>query len=174
MNEKRIWDCLVCGQSLIHHEDRCPRCGFYHLPYMGDREPVMEYQKPQADDYRSKKFLPRFDVGVIIYYWRDHNGTIVPDTTKRLSFGTAADLEDRGIVWLPQLFARVEEEEIPIRISIIQDGRDERILTFRLPALKEPQLQRVGLCMSKDLKLTVTVRNDTDSVSSAPCPLLPG
>ena len=174
MSENRIWDCLVCFKPLPLGEDVCTRCGFQHYPGLDDdQEAVRNFQRPRAAKSRSEKFLPRFDLGVTSYYWKDENGTIAPDTTKRLSFGTAADMEKKT-VWLNQEFARLpDEDKLDIEVSVKQDGAKDRTVRFQLPALKEPQLQRLGLELTQDLQLKLTLKNDKSSVTSDPTPFLP-
>lgn len=168
-------NCLVCGKPLINSENTCPNCGFqYHSAMGGTWETAFEAQKPRAAYYRTNTFLPRFDLGITCYYWKDQNGEIAPDTTKRLSFGTAAQLEGKTL-WLDQDFARLQEEgELTIQISVKEDGAAERILPFRVKALTEPRLQRLGLKLNDDLELTLLLTNGVTTVESNSLPLLGG
>lgn len=175
MNNNPIWDCLVCYQPLTNSEnpDKCLCCGFEHLPGMGmDEVALRELQKPRAAAYRTKTFLPQFDLGVNCYHWKDENGSIVLDTTKRLSFGTAADLENKT-VWLDQQFARLpEEKELSIDVRIQRSGAAERTVSMTVPALTEPQLQKLGLRLNEKLELELSLKNESSSVTSAPAALI--
>ena len=170
-----ILNCLVCGKPLINSENTCPNCSFqYHSAMGGSWETAFEAQKPRAAYYRTNTFLPRFDLGITCYYWKDQDGEIALDTTRRLSFGTAAQLEGKAL-WLDQDFVRLpDEEELTIQISVKEDGAAERILPFRVKALTEPRLQRLGLKLSDDLKLTLLLTDGVTTVASDSLPLLSG
>ena len=175
MNKNPTWDCLVCFQPLNNAEnpDKCLCCGFEHLPGIGmDEAALRELQKPRAAAYRTKTFLPQFDLGVDCYHWKDENGSIVLDTTKRLSFGSGADLQNKT-VWLKQEFARLpEEKEHSIDIHIRRSGASERTVSMTVPALREPQLQKLGLHLNEKLELELELKNESSSVKSAPAALI--
>lgn len=168
-------NCLVCGKPLADHENICTRCGFqYHSAMGGSWETAFEAQKPRAAYYRTNTFLPQFDLGVTCYYWKDADGTIAPDTTKRLSFGTADKMEGKTL-WLDQEFSRLpDEEDLTIEVSVKVPGAAERILPFRVKALTEPRLQRLGLLLDRNLNLTLKLSNDVRTVESNILPLLGG
>lgn len=166
-------NCIVCGRPLNNHENDCPRCKFHYLDYMGgDWEQAMEAQKPDAAYYRTNTFLPKFDLGVTRYRWMDDNGTIALASVERLSFGTAADLEN-NTVWLSQEFARLpDEKQLTVEVSVREEGAAERTLVFTLPALDQPELQLLGLEMNRDLKLTLklkTASGKNEVASNAIC-----
>lgn len=166
-------NCLVCGKPLADHENICTRCGFRYMDYIGGtRAQAFEEQRGEAAEYRSGTFLPRFDLGVTCYYWKDQDGTIAPDTTKRLSFGTADKMEGTTL-WLDQEFSRLpDEEELTVEVSVKVPGAAERILPFRVKALTEPRLQRLGLALDQDLNLTLKLTNGVRTVESGRLPLL--
>lgn len=152
-------NCLVCGKPMAITENDCPRCKFHYLDYMGgDWTQAMEAQKPDAAIYRTSTFLPRFDLGITCYHWKDENGTIALASTERLSFGSAAAVENKT-VWLNQEFARLpEEEQLSVEVSVREHSATERTLRFTLPALHEPELQRLGLELDSALKLTLKLK----------------
>ena len=152
-------NCLVCGNPMTNTENDCPRCGFHYLDYLGgDWAQAVEAQKPDAVFYRTNTFLPKFDLGITCYRWKDENGTIALASTERISFGTAAALE-KNTVWLNQEFARLpDEDKLTVEVSVKEQGRAERTLQFTLPALTEPELQRLGLALDADLKLTLKLK----------------
>lgn len=157
--------CLVCYKTL--DGNICPRCGFQHVDIIGDSEKALELQKSLADMYRPT-FLKRYNVGVTSYFWKDDNGEIVLDTAKRLPFGTA-DVMINQTVWLDQEFARIpDEEELTIELSVKKDDAEAYPVQVRLPALKEKQLQKIGVSLTDDLKLRLVLKNQDSQVSSAP------
>lgn len=168
-------NCPVCNRPLSDHETVCPLCGFRFMNFIGGtREQAFEAQKDDAAIYRSNTFLPRFDLGVTCYHWKDKGGTIAVDTTERLSFGTAAQAENKTL-WLDQEFARLSDEApLTIEISVKQNDADERILRFQVTPLTEPRLQRLGLKLDSDLNLTLLLTNGSKTVESNRLPLLGG
>lgn len=151
--------CLVCGKPMASNVNDCPHCGFHYLSYTGGSlAEALEAQKPRADYYRSNTYLPKLDLGITCYRWKDDNGTIALASTERLSFGTAASLENKT-VWLSQEFARLpDEEQLNVQVSVKEQGASERILQFTLPALKEAELQRLGLQLDSSMKLTLKLK----------------
>ena len=152
-------NCLVCGKPMASNTNDCPHCNFHYLSYTsGSLEEALEVQKPRADYYRSNTYLPRIDLGITCYHWKDENGTIALASTERLSFGTAASLENKT-VWLNQDFARLPDEEtLTVDVSVKEQGAAERTLRFTLPALKDAELQRLGLQLDSNLKLTLKLK----------------
>lgn len=152
-------NCLVCGKPMASNANDCPHCGFHYLSYTsGSLAEALEAQKPRAAYYRSNTYLPKLDLGITCYRWKDDNGTIALASTERLSFGTAADLENKT-VWLDQEFARLpDEDQLNVQISVKEAGASERTLQFTLPALKEAELQRLGLQLDSAMMLTVKLK----------------
>lgn len=156
--------CLVCGNSMASNVNDCPHCGFHYLSYLGGSlAEALEAQKPKADYYRSHTYLPKLDLGITCYHWKDDNGTIALASTERLSFGNAASLVNKT-VWLSQEFARLpDEEQLHIEVSVKEPGAAERILSFTLPALKDAELQRLGLHLDASMKLTLKLKTASGS-----------
>ena len=152
-------NCLVCGRPITQDENICPRCNFHYSDYMGGSwEKAMEAQRYDAQHYRRTTFLPRFDLGITCYRWKDESGSIALASTERLSFGSAAAAENKT-VWLSQEFARLpEEEELTVEVSVRESGAAERTLRFTLPALKEPELQKLGISLDADMKLVLKLK----------------
>ena len=148
--------CLVCGK--VYEDNDCPRCKFpnIQIPLDGMEEKRKALQ-PTIDAYR-KKFLPKIEVGVVIYHWKDDNGTLAVEREERRSFGTGDALYGK-MVWLDQKFARVPEEKtLPIRTYIRMNG-EEREEMLQLPNLQEAQLQEIGISMDEAFDLSLHLRN---------------
>lgn len=152
-------NCLVCGKPLTNNQSDCPHCGYHYLDYMGgDWAQALEAQRPDAEYYRNSTFLPRFDLGITCYHWKDEGGTIALASTERLSFGTAAAALNKT-VWLSQEFARLpDEEKLTVEVTVREQGAAERTLRFTLPALGEPELQKLGLELDQKLNLKLKLK----------------
>lgn len=168
-------NCLVCGNPMSSTENDCPRCGFHYLGFTsGTQAEALEAQKPRAKYYRSNTYLPKLDLGITCYRWKDENGTIALASTERISFGTAAALENKT-VWLDQEFARLpDEDKLTVEVTVKEQGQADRTLQFTLPALAEPELQRLGIALSDDMKLTLKLKTagGKREVASQPVALL--
>lgn len=168
-------NCLVCGKPMANNANDCPHCKFHYLSFIGGSlADALEAQKPKADYYRSNTYLPTIDLGITCYHWKDDNGTIALASTERLSFGSAASLENKT-VWLNQDFARLpDEEKLTVEVSVKEQGAADRTLQFTLPALKEAELQRLGLQLDSSMKLTLKLKTASGKreVASDPVALL--
>lgn len=169
--------CLVCGKPLTSKDKACSCCGFHYLDYIGGSwASALEAQKPDALIYRNGTFLPKFDLGVTCYRWKDAHGTMVQASKERLSFGSAAELENKT-VWLDQEFARLpDERKLTVEVSVRKKGAKERTIRFKLPAIDKPELQKLGLCMDSDLmlKLKLKTADGSEMVESNAVSLIDG
>ena len=162
MSEK----CKCCHLELDAHAENCPRCGLTVFKLVGSNPDQEKALEPFIHTHR-QSFLKKFKLGVTCYYWKDQNGTIVQDTTRTLSFGTAAELLD-GTVWLDQEFARLpDEKEIAIDLTISETGAADRTVQVRVTPPTEPQLQRLGAQLGKDLQLRLLVKNEKTTCTSS-------
>ena len=170
--------CLVCHKPL-GGSHTCPRCGFTPAPGIGNPVMVRKMLEEDAAVHRST-YLSQFDFGITCYRWKDQNGTYAVDSTERMSFGTGEKLYD-SIVWLDQEFARLPEEEtLTIDVNVRKQGASERTVSCQIPALKEPQLQRLGLSLAlredgsgRELCLMLSLKNGKSESFSAFTPFLP-
>lgn len=164
-------ECMVCGRLLQEREETCSRCGFRHRRSLTDPETTRHLMQPLVDSHLAN-LLQAFDLGVTTYHWKDQDGAIVRDFTRRLSFGTTSALMD-NTVWLDQPFARLPDaQEITVELSIIRNGTEPVSVPVQLPALREAQLQYVGLRLDRKLMLSLFMKNEDSQVSSAPIDLL--
>ena len=160
--------CLACKRPMPEGVQQCPHCNFMHYASMNnDEETYRVMMEPYAEMHRAD-FLSRFDMGITTYHWKDQDGTVVLDTTKRLSLGTAQAMRG-NVVWLDQEFARLPDvDEMTVELSVHRSGAAPYGILVALPALKEPQLQRLGMTLTEDLKLRVLLKNQDSEVSSEP------
>ena len=141
-----MMNCLVCGTPLKNKGNDCTCCGFHYLDSVGGSfEENLDLQRSRADYYRANDFLPRFELAVRSYYWKDGLGKIVQASRERLAFGNAAKLQ-KGTVWLQQEFARMPDEKpMTVEICVLEEDAPERTIRFDMPQFEEPDLLRVGL-----------------------------
>ncbi len=139
-------NCLVCGTPLKNKENDCLCCGFHYLNSVGGSfEENFDLQRSRADYYRTNDFLPRFELAVNCYYWKDGNGKIVQASRKRLTFGNAAELQ-KGTVWLKEKFARMPDgEPMIVEICVLEKNAPERTIRIDMPLIQEPDLLQLGL-----------------------------
>jgi hypothetical protein len=160
---------MACYDEIPEGSNRCPRCGFTQYQVIGDADTAMAALKPMAERHRTM-FLKKYDLGISVYTWKDQNGSVVRSGVSRQSFGTADRLSDHP-TWLNQQFARVPENELTISLSVQHDGL-EKTLPVRIPALKESQLQQLGIRINSDLTVTLLLKNQSTQVQSAPVDFL--
>lgn len=161
--------CMACYKEFPEGADVCPRCNFINYDTIGNN--ALPALKAQATKHRDQ-FLKKFDLGVIIYTWKDQNGTIVQDQKKRLSFGTIDTLAGKTI-WLTQKFARIPDtSSMTVDLSIEKQGSSSRILPVAISLPQEKQLQQLGVAISDDLMLTLMLKNDTTTKVSKPVDFL--
>ncbi len=161
--------CMACYENIPEGTETCPNCGFVHYQVIGDTEEALSALKLMAGRHRAM-FLRRFDLGITVYTWKDRGGTIVQDTVRRVSFGTADALME-GPVWLEQRFARVEDEVLTVELSIEKDGKT-RTVPVRLPAPREARLQQLGIGLDEELKLQLMLKNEQSQTVSQPVAFL--
>ncbi len=161
--------CMSCYAHIPDGTETCPKCGFVHYQVIGDTGEAMSALKTMAVRHRTA-FLHRFDLGITVYTWKDKGGVLVQNTADRLSFGTA-DALLQGPVWLSQPFARVPGTELTVELSIAEAGKT-RTLPVRIPNPQEPRLQRLGISLDADLKLTLMLKNDASQTASQPVAFL--
>lgn len=159
--------CPVCHFQFEGGE--CPVCQFPDLAFPGDPEEGLRRMKPQIDAYR-ESFLSRVKIGIVSYYWKDRDGSLVLDHEQIEEFGTAKQLSE-GPIWLSQPFARLpDDRQLQLALSVELDGK-VRKLAAALPNLLEPELQKVGVELDDDLRLRVLLRNRTSRSASDWIPL---
>ena len=111
-------------------------------------------------------------MGVNIFTWKDTDGTIVLDEKKRISFGTC-DTMQKNTVWLERQFARIPDvPEQSVELSVIKSGEPEKVIEVKIPALKEAELQKLGVEMNDDLTVSLVLKNDTSQTKSNPVSIL--
>lgn len=160
--------CLVCAKE--YEAVECPRCNFPDVQIPGDGQNVPEHIKATVDAYRLS-FLKSVELQLVIYRWKDANGTLVLDREDRIPLGSGSELM-QGEQWLAEKFARIPtQEEIPVSIRITA-GTDILEKTVCVPNLQSTKLQQLGACMDQDGNICLLLRNDLDTpTSSAVVPL---
>lgn len=161
--------CIACYKEFPEGADVCPRCNFTNYDTIGDD--AMPALKALAAKHR-EQFLKKYDLGVMIYTWKDQDGTIVLDQKQRLSFGTVDRLVGKT-TWLSQKFARIPDTgSMTVDLSIQKQDTIGRILPVAISLPQEKQLQQLGVSVSDDLTLTLMLKNDTTTKSSKPVDFL--
>lgn len=163
-------ECMACFESMPAGTEICPRCGFVHYQVIGDTGEAKSAFERMAANHR-KAFLHSFDLGVTVYSWKDQDGTIVLDQQKRMSFGRADALLD-GEVWLDQHFARVPQDTLTVDLSVRKEDGRERMIPISIPALREKQLQRLGITLGQDLRVCLNLKNEQSRTASQPVAFL--
>lgn len=152
--------CLVCGK--VYDDTECPRCKFPDVNIPGaDRAAALKTLQPAIDACRAN-FLQSVVLELVIYFWKEEDGTIVPDHEERIQLATGTELA-QGAKWLPRQFARipdVQDISVRVRITVGSDSREEQI---RLPNLNTPQLQQIGVSMDPDCNIRLLLRNESDT-----------
>lgn len=157
--------CMVCFNEVPEGEDVCPCCGFTQYNIIGDTKEALLILNSMAEKHR-KVFLKKYDFGVNIFTWKDNDGSIVLNEKKRVSFGTGDQLYGNAL-WLDQKFARIPDvKEQIVELSVIKDGTLYKEIPVSIPALKESQLQKLGIEMQEDLALRLILKNDSSSEKS--------
>ena len=161
--------CMACYKEFPEGAEVCPRCNFTNYDTIGDdAAPAL---KALAAKHR-ELFLKKTDLGVMVYTWKDQNGTIVLDQKKRLSFGTVDTLAGKT-VWLSQKFSRLPDTgSMTVDLSIERQGIPGRILPVAISLPQERQLQQLGVSVSEELMLTLMLKNDTTTKTSRPVDFL--
>ncbi len=163
--------CRVCLKELNHSGGSCPRCGFQEPAFFGDPAKAQQLISRKADAYRTQ-YLSQFDFGVTVYYWKDKDGTLVPDRTERLSFGSGEALLGAA-QWLDQPFARVPDvEAMGLQLDIRQAGTSYRTMSVQVPVPKGAHLQQAGISLSPDMKVRLLLKNPQDQTQSEPISFL--
>ena len=149
--------CFVCNNEF--DGNICPRCQFPKVFIPGDYETGLKKIQPEIDAYRDE-FLNGIEVGIVTYFWKDENGTVVLDREERLPFGKGKDLRGNTL-WLEQLFARIPDEEL-LKIRVyIKTGDKECEKTVCLPNLFEAELQQIGIYTDEEYRFKLLLKNDT-------------
>lgn len=163
--------CMVCFNEVPNGVDVCPCCGFTQYDVIGDTEEALAILGTMADKHRNV-FLKKYDVGVNIFTWKDNGGTIALKEKKRVSFGTCDNLQ-KNTVWLESKFARIPNiSEQQVELSVIKNGEPEKTIAVKIPALKESQLQNLGLEMNEDLTVSLILKNGVSQTKSQPVSIL--
>jgi hypothetical protein len=124
-----------------------------------------------AFSYRSE-YLKNFDFGVVSYYWKDENGTMVLDRTERMSFGTG-DIISETATWLEQKFARLDTDEpLTVELSVSKGGEAYASKQIQLDCLREKELQQIGIVMNHNLQVSLVLKNDSNQTHSIPVAFL--
>ncbi len=158
--------CFVCGKD--HDRGVCPVCGFPRIEVPGDAsiEDAIRANKQTIDAYRSE-FLENVSIGIEAFYWKDSDGSIVPDGQKTLVVGSGAGMLN-NVVWLNQPFARLKDRDtLDLTVSVSR-GDEKREFSVSMPNLPESELQQFGAVLDDSLRLTVALRNSAGYVKSDP------
>ena len=159
--------CLVCNTNYEGFE--CPNCKFPYIAFPGDPEEGIRRMKPQIDAYRSS-FLERISLGVVSYFWKEQDGSLILDREEVRQIGTGTQL-CAGAVWLEQPFARLPEaKSLTIRLALDLGG-EKRELSVSVPNLLEPELQKLGAEMNGQMQFRLLLRNSSSETASEWTPL---
>lgn len=160
-------ECRVCYKELASVAQPCPRCGFVRPAVIGDPNTAEALIARKAEEHQIN-FLKRFDFGVMIYYWKDQDGTIVLDRKERLSFGIGSDLLNRPL-WLAQPFARIPDmQEMHIELSVMDQGTEQLRLPVKLPIPAGSHLQQIGIELMPNMTIQLKLKNAAGQTESAP------
>ncbi len=159
--------CLICNTSYEGVE--CPNCKFPYIAFPGDPEEGIRQMKPQLDAYRAV-FLERIRLGVVSFFWKEQEGSLVLDREEVRPIGSGKEL-CAGPVWLEQPFARLPEaESLSIRLALSLGG-EKRELSVSVPNRLEPELQQLGAEMNEQMQLRLLLRNSSGCSASEWVPL---
>ncbi len=147
--------CMICYQET--EQNKCPRCGYTRIALIGDSEEAQKGLQGLLSQRRSS-FLRRYDIGIQTYSWKEQDEEIVLDRVERCSLGTADRLRE-GTVWLDREFARIEEEEMTVELSVIKDKEPPVLIPVQLKVPQEKQLQTIGVELNEELQARVSIRN---------------
>lgn len=161
--------CHVCNKEFDGNE--CPRCKFPKVLIVGDYATGIAKIQPEIDAYK-ESFNKGIEIGIVIYHWKDEDGTVVLDREEKLSFGRGDELLGKT-VWLKQKFARIpDEKKLQLRVYV-KTPDDEREETVSINNLFEAELQELGICTDADYNFSLLLRNETGTpVSSEAKPII--
>jgi hypothetical protein len=151
--------CLVCGK--VYEGSECPRCQFPDVQLPGDREKALANLKPSIDAYRTT-FLQSIKVALVIYRWKDQDGTVILDHEDHIPLGSGYELT-QSEQWLSEKFARIPEAKqlsVTIRVTSAEGTQTK---TIQVPNLQRAELQQLGAQMDDNCNIRLLLRNDTDS-----------
>ena len=147
--------CLVCKKEFTG--DSCPRCGFPVIEST-NTDDLLEQLKDQIQDYR-QQFEREIKLELIIYRWKESNGTVVQDRKDRIPFGSYPELCGKE-TWLSQEFARIPDAD-KLRLQYCVSARsEEKEHTLQIQNLQEPALQRVGIEVDNNYRMRLKLKND--------------
>ncbi len=160
-------ECRVCHKVFHESQFQCPRCGFRETAVIGDLAHAENINNSKAIPHRVR-FLDEFDFGVVTHYWKDDNGTVVPDREATLSFGQGGKLLGREI-WLNQLFARIPDTaRMELDLRVLRGGKEYRRLSVSLNVPRGAFLQQVGIALTEDMKVSLLLKNEQEQTRSTP------
>ncbi len=162
--------CMACYEHIPEGTEICPRCGFVHYQVIGDTDEALSALKKMAQRHRTA-FLGRYDLGITAYTWKDQKGVLVPDATRRISFGTADGLLTAP-KWLDQPFARLPQDTVQVELSVAKTGEAPRTVPVQLAVPQEAQLQYLGIAMGEDLSVRLLLKNESNQTESRPVAFL--
>lgn len=166
--------CMCCNKEF--EGNNCPRCGLTAFDLNYDPSSVdkgaMEAALNQIVSGHRQIFLKNYEIGVTCYYWKDDNGKIVPDKTTCKPFGNAAELVGKTAM-LSQEFARIPDiQNQSVELNVRKADGTSYPIQLQIPALKEKQLQKLGIQLNDKLQIRGVLKNQTSETYSAWCPLL--
>lgn len=151
--------CRVCGKEYIGNE-----CPIDKFPVVVAMEETPGLAAAVAN-YR-KNFFQKIQVGIISYSWKDSDGYLTLDQEHGHRVGNCNELMER-VVWLNQQFARIPDvDSLELRIFVDREkNRTEK--TAKVPNLKKPYLQEIGLSINEDLQVVLHLRNEAGEYSKS-------
>ena len=161
--------CVVCGAE--YEGGSCPVCGFPAVKILGDPEEGLRKLRPEIEACR-RVALDRLSVGIVSFYWKGVEDSVVLDREERREIAVASALKG-GPVWLDEQFARdPDAEELEVCVSLTLGGREAR-RSVPVANLREPRLQQIGASLDGEGRFLIHLRNGASESVSAPAELFP-
>ena len=154
--------CLVCKKEF--EGECCPRCDFPVIESPNVDELIQQLEG-QIKEHR-KAFENGIKLDLVIYRWKEEDGSVVLDRKDRLPFGSYAALKGRE-TWLAQKFARIPDaKSIDLQLVVSSQGTEKEI-AVQVNNLLEPALQTVGIDVDAAYHLRLKLKNDAGGSSAS-------
>lgn len=149
--------CVVCSKNF--NGEVCPRCEYPVIHTPNYDEYITKF-KDSIDNFR-KDFLNSVKGSVVIHFWQDKGGVIVSSKKSLIDFTNIGDNINKTI-WSDMDLARIPEaDNIDIEIEVDLNGEKTNKIV-KVPNIKEPGLQRIGIQIVDSNSFIVMLCNDNN------------
>lgn len=148
--------CLVCNKEF--EGVVCPRCNFPVIAVPAEIDNGENLIAPLIERHR-QGFLQAVRIGIVIFHWKEADGSIVLDHDERLLFCEEPAFDGREY-WLEQKFARIPDEKNLSLTVFIDYGSKQSEQSVEIANLPGAALQEVGLRLCADFSWQLLLKND--------------